>query len=51
VRVPAALGMKEAVRDSRIEVGGGWSVGLTGGVATMTAAATNPAVAAILRVG
>jgi hypothetical protein len=48
VRVLTAPGMKEVVRDGRIEVRGGRSVELTG-EAAMAAAATNPMAAMVLR--
>jgi hypothetical protein len=41
--------MKEVVRDGRIEGGGGWIVGLTGGAAMAVAAATNLVVAVVLQ--
>jgi hypothetical protein len=49
VRVPAAPGMKEEVRDDHIEVRGGRSVELTREAAMAVTAATNPTVAAVLR--
>jgi hypothetical protein len=49
VRVPAAPGMKEEVRDDHIEVRGGRSVELTGGAPMVVMAATNLTVVAVLR--